>query len=1053
MTDIVDSAARQAAIDPTRSFLVQAPAGSGKTELLVQRFLSLLTRVEAPEEIVAISFTRKSAAEMRERLMRSLRWASENENPSAPYQAQTHLLAQQVLKRDQEQGWFLLQQPSRLRMKTVDSLCLQIVSQSPLLARGMTTVLEPEEQRLIVEEVAQEVFLHALRFESSEGPLHQLLIYLDGSYQSIIRGLVQLLHRRHAWAPLLFPFQDEQSIDYAQFIHYQVQVVIEFAWEQLWLQVDPVTLERLWQVNQERLKYLEPEAIWYRSPLEEIETVETYFQALQSLKDAVVTKGGAWRKKVTKREGFPASEKELKLYWEELTQEIQEETDLGLWTLFANLPDPTLEVVEQQPAFLAIAELFRQAYRRLLKYFLSQGKGDFSEILETALRIVSPGSDGAISDAQLYWDYRIQHLLFDEFQDTSLSQGRLLESLVEGWQPGDGRTLFLVGDPMQSIYRFREAEVGLFLRYRKSLSVGDVAIEFLRLEVNFRSRKGLVDWFNHIFTDIFPKEENILTSSVPVSLAVGERPSLGESGEVVQLEGDLETEAAFIGQRLQSLLQDQEGTIAVLGRSRSHIQPVIHEIRRLGLSFGTHKLESLAEQTVVQELLNLTLALGGELAKGRWLGVLLNRWVGLHIEDVDRIALATSEDFVEIFDQNWQELGVSPEGCLRLEQLTRAWRQNIYENLSESFSARVEAVFRSLEGWVFLQSIEERQQARHYFEILTKIARGILPPSRLELQKVLRETYVQAKAEARIQFLTIHASKGLEFDHVIVVGAGKSSFGQDSKPLLREMEAPVVKGAQEYLLLLDLVSAKNSDANIHSVYNFIHYLDQQRESSELARLLYVAVTRARETLLVTASSTKSFDKAWDIKKGRATSFMQFLYPVLESELTTVNRLDHNVLPQTEDILQSWWRKPFSEERLEPSYAVGFDLAQPENRLVWLRQWCEDKISGLKTLPIPFTAIKALLTDERNYLDLEQVNLVGGVGLKLSEDTESWRPWIAWQEEDAIHCFVALESEESFPEKNSFIVVGQRQKTVLWHFWSASEDVLYESVTSFAKIEA
>ena len=110
----------------------------------------------------------------------------------------------------------------------------------------------------------------------------------------------------------------------------------------------------------------------------------------------------------------------------------------------------------------AIIKLAPLAIGELRLVFAQHGKADFIEMAQGALRALE-GEDGP-TDLLLVLDYRIRHILVDEFQDTSFTQFELLKLLTSGWEPGDGRTLFVVGDPMQSIYRFREAEVGLFLR-------------------------------------------------------------------------------------------------------------------------------------------------------------------------------------------------------------------------------------------------------------------------------------------------------------------------------------------------------------------------------------------------------------------------------------------------------------------------------------------------------------------------------------------------------------------------------------------------------------
>lgn len=129
-----DATARERALDVGRSFLVQAPAGSGKTELLIQRLLALLRAVEAPERVLAITFTRKAAGEMRDRVIAALLAARRDvdESALAEHERLTRRLAREVLARDARQGWHLVENPSRLAIRTIDSLAQGIALQAPI---------------------------------------------------------------------------------------------------------------------------------------------------------------------------------------------------------------------------------------------------------------------------------------------------------------------------------------------------------------------------------------------------------------------------------------------------------------------------------------------------------------------------------------------------------------------------------------------------------------------------------------------------------------------------------------------------------------------------------------------------------------------------------------------------------------------------------------------------------------------------------------------------------------------------------------------------------
>ena len=135
MTEPSDAAARASALDPTRSFIVQAPAGSGKTELLTQRFLRLLATVEYPEEVIALTFTRKAAAEMRERIVSALQQAANNAVVGNDNDRLRMRLAGDVLLRDREQEWRLAANPQRLRVMTIDAFNGGLVRQMPLTAQ------------------------------------------------------------------------------------------------------------------------------------------------------------------------------------------------------------------------------------------------------------------------------------------------------------------------------------------------------------------------------------------------------------------------------------------------------------------------------------------------------------------------------------------------------------------------------------------------------------------------------------------------------------------------------------------------------------------------------------------------------------------------------------------------------------------------------------------------------------------------------------------------------------------------------------------------------
>ena len=206
-----DAGERRRALDPARSFIVQAPAGSGKTELLIQRYLMLLPRVSVPESVVAITFTVKAAAEMRERVLDALETAA-GPAPEAAHAKETWTLAREALEQDRRLGWSLRENPGRMRIQTIDALSMAIVRQMPWIARMGAMPEVTEDARRFYEQAAENT-IRALAEDSNRGRgVETLLRHLDFD-AGITRGLIaEMLAIRDHWLPVIGVNADTRGI-------------------------------------------------------------------------------------------------------------------------------------------------------------------------------------------------------------------------------------------------------------------------------------------------------------------------------------------------------------------------------------------------------------------------------------------------------------------------------------------------------------------------------------------------------------------------------------------------------------------------------------------------------------------------------------------------------------------------------------------------------------------------------------------------------------------------------------------------------------------------
>ncbi|WP_432823050.1 UvrD-helicase domain-containing protein, partial [Trichloromonas sp.] len=198
MSAIADASARSRAVDPLSSFIVQAPAGSGKTELLIQRFLRLLGTVQRPEEILAITFTRKAAGEMRARLLQALQ-AARGEVPESAHGRLTWQLAREVLERDTRLGWHLLDNPSLLGIQTIDSFNASLVRRMPWISRFGAVPQIASDPVSLYREAARRVLQRLDEGGEGIAEVARVLTHLDNRMEQLQEMLVAMLARRDQW--------------------------------------------------------------------------------------------------------------------------------------------------------------------------------------------------------------------------------------------------------------------------------------------------------------------------------------------------------------------------------------------------------------------------------------------------------------------------------------------------------------------------------------------------------------------------------------------------------------------------------------------------------------------------------------------------------------------------------------------------------------------------------------------------------------------------------------------------------------------------------------
>ena len=1004
-----DDAERRRALDPTRSFLVQAPAGSGKTHLLTQRFLRLLAQAQRPDEIVAITFTLAAAAEMRNRILEALEKAealekiegSETAHPPVEDPLSIPALARSALIHSRRMHWQLLEQPGQLRILTIDAFCRSLAMQAPLnwgLLSGLASLETTDQPEELYRRAARRLFERVIPSHSpslARTALESLLLWRDNNWRDVETQIVEMLAQRNRW---YHDFVFSSNINFPQ-LRQRLEAPMRRAAHQALADLssalhsfpeasnDLLSIARIACGNCENPLLASiaerPEIPHIR--LEEIldsQELEDAASAFRDLATFLLTKTEkSWRKRFDISLGFPpgAPGKPLKTRIESLLNQFREHPTLeSALCTFLN-PIPTAYTEDEWTLIRHAFVVLSQAWAELQLLFAETGQVDFTEIAQIALRILTPPEEASPDfspdfnpDPASRIAEGIHHLLIDEFQDTSRNQHQLLSRLIAAWPDTIGRTCFCVGDPMQSIYGFRDADVELF----EQLKLDGLPLpghsepfhfDFAALQANFRTTPTLVRDLNQHFSQILPKEENKTgPDDVAFAPATPVRPQNSTARTELHLDFTLapradatnnptstpETTRQSQLDRIVTLIRHHllqaESTlhanpqakyrIAVLGRTRTALVRVAEALRTAEIPFRAINLVPLRERPEILDALALARASLNPSDRRAWLGILRAPWCGLSLAELHALTSADDANLLTTpiptllqtrlpalarsgvpndrsSSLGWQSGHLGPASAAAAARLART--------LSEAQSRRAESATVALGTW--LESLwkalggpatvnqEAQANLRLLWTTLDQLPSAEAGLLSSELDNALDGLYAlpdpAASSDHGVQLMTIHQSKGLEFE-IVLLPELESSTRSTTPTMISWLERGLpasglpsqasseTQGPTEFLIAP--IQSKGSEAG--QAKQWVDGIRKERETRERRRLLYVAATRAREELHLFARPAFNPGKTGQPTLGQPTlskpsGLLQTAWPAFSSQIEA--QFQSEFLPQAQ----------------------------------------------------------------------------------------------------------------------------------------------------------
>lgn len=799
---------------------VSAGAGSGKTNTLTARFVWLADQNETPRRIVAVTFTDKATREMRNRIRRRVREWVEKDCPP-----------------DQLAHWRIIQSGlEAARIGTIHSLCAEILRAHPAEAQ-----IDPRFGVLdegLASALKMQVVQDTLAWTTEQADLTPLLKTFD---PKILESILSTMLNRRLEAETAFDL--ELSGDQVL-----CRTIREF--------LDAPRVQDAWNI----LRDLQDGGTLYDDAGDKLgPQVETLLVQWDDLEralyekragDAACTLYKIRRESLKKGSGKKTSAARQAVA--DLQAAYDENVDdwLGGKNSGSKPPDPALDA-QMRDTIALLRRSFEHAEREYQQAKDRRVELDFDDMERGAQMLLRR------PEIRAYWQSQLDALLVDEFQDTNERQREIIEALAGGTDRDPGR-LFIVGDPKQSIYRFRGADVTVFGRVRADIQArGGEPID---LTETFRAHTGLIELLNHLLAHIMGVPDARRTYYTPFAALKSSRtraPLVREPFvELLYGMGDdaRATAAQLLAARLREL-HDQDGVewdkMVCLFRASTGFDEYEQAFAAADIPFVTVAGRGFYERPEIRDLLNLLRALADSSDDAAMAGFLRSPAFGLSDAALYQLRRASDNKPRPYTDALATDTAALSETDRVRAHKARACLEKCAALVGRiSIAELLKTVLRETNYLALLSAVAGERLQRNVEKLLADAYDSGLTNvgEFLEYIETLRDVGARegeapSEAQGAVRLMTVHKAKGLEFPIVVLADAARG---------VPNIHAPILLSDA-----LGVVPDLETDSRSSPLFGLAKQYERDRSRAEDLRLLYVAATRAQEKLIVCAHQPRN----------------------------------------------------------------------------------------------------------------------------------------------------------------------------------------------------